>query len=70
MDQYIVNRDQTKNPGLHHEVHTLSHAQQLGISNYIYLGFHTGCSTAVTEAQQRYEDADGCAICCAFCHQG
>lgn len=70
MDQYIVNRDQTENPGLHHEVHTFSHAQILGISNYIYLGFHTGCSTAVAEAQRYFEDADGCAICCSFCHQG
>ena len=28
---YYVNNNQTLNPGLHHEVHTKEHAEQLGI---------------------------------------
>lgn len=30
---YFVNNDQTKNPGLHHEVHTEEYALRLGIGS-------------------------------------
>lgn len=33
MPFYYVNNDKTKNPGLHHEVHTEEHAKDLNIAN-------------------------------------
>ena len=38
MKKYYINNNQTRNPGLHHEVHTEEHAQQLKIANKTYLG--------------------------------
>jgi hypothetical protein len=70
MPIYYVNRDQTHNPGLHHEVHTSDHAAQLGIVNKIFLGTYPSCSGAVSKAKELYYDADGCAICCLACHRG
>ena len=37
---YYVNNNQTRNPGLHHEVHTEEHAKILGIYNKTYLGYY------------------------------
>lgn len=67
---YIVNNNQTRNPGLHHEVHTIEHANQLGITDRIILGFFTNEVDAVQRAKIYYADADGCAICCAKAHRG
>ena len=36
---YYVNNNQTLNPGLHHEVHTKEHAEQLGIRSAQYVGY-------------------------------
>lgn len=33
MNKYYINNNQTHNPGLHHEVHTEEHAQQLKIAS-------------------------------------
>ena len=38
---YYVNRNETCNPGHHHEVHTQMHIQQLDIRDTLYLGFFT-----------------------------
>ncbi|NMA84937.1 MAG: hypothetical protein GX962_13870 [Epulopiscium sp.] len=67
---YYVNNDQTKNPGLHHEVHTEEHAKKLNIINKSYLGYYDNCRDAVKKAREIYENADGCAICCPLCHKG
>lgn len=67
---YIVNNDQTLNPGLHHEVHTESHARLLGISSKTYLGYCFDGNDAVTKAKWYYDDADGCVICCPKAHRG
>lgn len=67
---YVVNRDQTRNPGLHHEVHTLEHAAQLGITNRILLGLFVNEVDAVSAARSYYYDADGCAVCCPHAHRG
>jgi len=67
---YYVNNDQTKNPGLHHEVHTETCANNLGIKNKSYLGYYNNCSDAVKKAKETYSDADGCKICCFPCHKG
>ena len=67
---YYVNNNQTLNPGLHHEVHTEQHAQLLGISSKIYLGYYFNEVDAVAKAKQYYRDADGCAVCCPKDHKG
>lgn len=67
---YIVNNNQTRNPGLHHEVHTIDHANQLGITDRINLGFFANEVDAVQRGRIYYADADGCAICCAKAHRG
>ena len=67
---YIVNKNQTRNPGLHHEVHTLEHANNLGIVNRISLGYCVNEVEAVRKARTYYQDADGCAFCCPSAHRG
>ena len=69
-DYYCVNNNWTLNPGLHHEVHTDWHAQQLGITSKINLGYCFDEVEAVARAKQYYSDADGCAICCPKAHKG
>lgn len=68
--RYYVNNDQTKNPGLHHEVHTEECANKLGIKNKAFLGYFSNCFDAVEKAKEIYSDADGCIICCFPCHKG
>ena len=67
---HIVNKNQTRNPGLHHEVHTLEHANKLGIVNRISLGYCVNEVEAVRKARTYYQDADGCAFCCPSAHRG
>ena len=70
MAYYVVNKNQTRNPGLHHEVHTLEHANKLGITNRIILGSFSNEVAAVARAKIYYQDADGCATCCPKSHRG
>lgn len=70
MKHYYVNNDQTHNPGLHHEVHTKEHVEQLSIHNTTYVGYFSDEIQAVAKAKQIYADADGCAICCPKAHRG
>lgn len=67
---YYVNCNQTFNPGLHHEVHTKEHAEQLGIKSQLYLGYFSNEAEAVAEAKKYYTDSDGCATCCPAAHRG
>ena len=67
---YYVNRNQTMNPWLHHEIHTKEHANQLGIRDAIYLGYFSSEVDAVAKAKAYYLDADGCAVCCPRAHRG
>ncbi len=69
-EHYYVNNDQTRNPGLHHEVHTEKHANELNIKSKTYLGYYDNCYDAVEKAKETYADADGFAICCPLCHKG
>lgn len=70
MKKYYINNNQTRNPGLHHEVHTEEHAQQLKIANKTYLGEFSSETEAVQAGKGYYSDADGCAICCPKAHKG
>ena len=67
---YYVNNNQTLNPGLHHEVHTKEHAEQLGIRSAQYVGYFESEVDAVAHAKKIYLDADGCAICCPKANRG
>lgn len=67
---YYVNDDQTKNPGLHHEVHTEQHAKDIEIASKTYVGYFDNENDAVNEAKKIYSDADGCAVCCPNAHKG
>ncbi len=67
---YYVNNNQTRNPGLHHEVHTSAHANELGITNKTLVGYYTNEVDAVNAAKRIYSDADGCATCCPKAHKG
>jgi len=67
---YYVNKDDTHNPGLHHEVHTQQHMIELHIINTITLGEFDNEIEAVQSAKRYYLDADGCAICCPRAHKG
>ena len=70
MKRYIVNKNDTLNPGKHHEVHTFEHAVSLRISDYIDLGYCGSAISAKQKAKTYYRDADGCAICCPEAHEG
>ena len=67
---YYINKNSTKNPGLHHEVHTKEHAEQLGIKDKFYLGYFSSEIEAVSKGKEYYSDADGCAKCCPLAHKG
>lgn len=67
---YYINNNQTHNPGLHHEVHTEEHANQLGIISKQYVGYCANETEAVNRAKKIYADADGCAVCCPNAHRG
>ena len=66
---YYVNDDETQNPGLNHEVHTKEHANELNITNKSYLGYFNNEIDAVKKAKEKYNNADGCAICCPKAHK-
>ena len=70
MDLYCINKDQTKNPGFHHEVHTKTHAEKLGIRNRLFLGMYSNEIDAVQAGKRYFADADGCVICCPRAHKG
>ncbi len=70
MKQYVVNNNDTLNPGRHHEVHTMEHAVRLRISSYKDLGFCNSAVEAKQKAKAYYRDADGCATCYPEAHEG
>ena len=67
---YYINNNQTLNPGWHHEVHTLHHANQLGIQSKQLVGLYDHEIEAVHAAKKIYYDADGCKSCCPLAHKG
>lgn len=70
MPNYIINNDQTHNPGWHHEVHTETHANELRISSKRSLGWFSNEVLAVEAGKKIYSDADGCKTCCPLAHRG
>ena len=70
INYYVINNNQTTNPGLHHEVHTLEHASALRITSATPLGYFINEIDAVQKGKLYYSDADGCAICCFAAHKG
>ena len=66
----LVTKNSTLNPGWHHAVHTVSHADELGIENRISLGYHSDEISAVQAAKVYYSDADDCKNFCPKAHKG
>ncbi len=51
---YYVNNNQTRNPGLHHEVHTATHANELKITDKTFIGvFDNGKSCNMRKRQSK-----------------
>lgn len=61
---YVINNSDKHNPGEHHEMHTITHAQQLNINSYKELGYFDNEIEALIKAKTIYSDANGCANCC------
>lgn len=64
MASYYVNNDSQSNGD--HEVHVTGCV--FFPSDRIYLGEHSSCNAAVTEAKRYYSQSNGCATCCPACH--
>ncbi len=66
---YRMNKNTDNNPGGNNEVHneTCRHYSQL--VNYLDLGYHSNCYSAVRKAKSLgYPKADGCKVCSPECH--
>ncbi len=68
MASYYVNMNAQTNGD--HEVHTSTCAWLPAANNRIYLGEHSSCAPAVTEAKKHYSQSNGCVHCANACHTG
>lgn len=66
MDRYYVNNNAQSNGD--HEVHKDGCSWLALATNTSYLGYHSECKTAVTEAKKIYRQSDGCKYCSPICH--
>lgn len=64
MATYYVNNN--AQPNGDYEVHVASCSYFP--SSYTSLGEHTGCTTAVSKANETHSPANGCYHCCRACH--
>lgn len=69
MEKYYVNRNTTTNPRGDHEVHAAS-CRLLPLNDFIDLGMHSNCQSAIQEAKKHYNNVDGCIHCSKACHHG
>ena len=68
MATYYVNDNAQDNGD--HEVHTKDCSYLPEARNRTYLGDHSTCSSAVTEAKKHYKQSNGCYWCSRACHTG
>ncbi len=68
MAKYRLNKI-PKSPTFDHEVHKEG-CPWWPTENYIDLGDHASCYTAVAEAKKEYADANGCKTCSPECNKG
>jgi hypothetical protein len=67
MANYRVNKN-TQSPNYDHEVHKEG-CKWWPTQNYIDLGEHASCVTAVAKARrEHYSDSNGCNTCSKECH--
>lgn len=66
MANYYVNKDAQLTG--EHEVHTSSCSKLPSEVNKKYLGSFTDCKDAVKEAENYYDNVDGCYHCSEKCH--
>ena len=71
MRKYRVNKSTASNPNGNNEVHNDGCRHYNQLISFEDLGYHYGCSCAVTEAKGRgYSRADGCKTCSPECNNG
>lgn len=68
MAKYRVNKI-AKSPNYDHEVHKEG-CRWWPTADYIDLGDHPSCYSAVAAAKQYYSDANGCKDCSPECNRG
>jgi len=68
MAKYRLNRN-AQSPNYDHEVHKEG-CKWWPTQNYVELGEHSSCVSAVAEAKKHNSDANGCKECSAGCHKG
>jgi hypothetical protein len=68
MAKYRVNKN-TRSPHNDHEIHREG-CKWWPVGNFIDLGDHSSCATAVTAAKVYFSDANGCETCSPLCHRG
>ena len=69
MPTYCVNKN--AQPNGDHEVHDVASTGGClpAYNNRVDLGYHSSCSSAVSEAKRKgYTKANGCYYCCNECH--
>ncbi len=65
---YRMNKN-TNNPGGNNEVHNEYCKHYYQLVNYLDLGYHSNCHSAVLDAKLKgYPNADGCKVCSPECH--
>lgn len=62
--RYYVNKNTQANGDNEVHVRTCSYFP----TNYIDLGEHANCQSAVREARKHYRQVNGCFYCCRECH--
>lgn len=66
--RYYVNKN--AQPNGDHDVHTYVCTHGPMEHNRLYVGEHSSCRTAVTEAKKTYPRSNGCYYCSYECHTG
>jgi hypothetical protein len=66
MKKYYVNKNAQSNRD--HEVHIEDCRYLPNSDNRKYLGEHSNCGSAVTEAKKTYSQSNGCKTCSNSCH--
>ena len=67
---YVINTNNTNNPGSNHEVHKTSCKYKPSSISCRVLGFFSDPKDAVNEGKKYYTNADGCYWCCREAHRG
>ena len=69
MKEYRMNKRTESNPKGNNEVHSSDCRHYNQLTDYVYLGYHSSCFSALRKAKSLgYPNADGCKVCSPACH--